>query len=451
MNRRSFLTSLAGAGVASAFPAIIPASALGANGTTAPSNRIVMGAIGVGGMGTGDMRMFLAKSDVRMAAVCDVRESNRERAKGLVNARYGDSACATYNDFRELLERKDIDAVVIATGERWHPLIGIEAARQGKHMYCEKPMGVSVEQSKALREAVNRYGVVFQFGTQQRSSQYYRSTCELVRNGRIGRLHTIMIASNGGNRSGFSWPDGRIPDQMPEAPPAGLDYEMWLGPAPWAPYTPVRVSQIWMMIRDYGLGHMGGVWGVHDVDFAQWANGTDDTTPTEIEGAALFHDDIRDTEYIYDVELKYANGVRMLYMDLATARKRAGQFRFGGMSSLFIGTEGWIWVSREGMRTHPESLMHAIIGPNEIRVIKSNDHRQNLLDAIRTGQPTISPIHAATNADIICHQADIACRLKRKLRWDPVKEEFIGDPQANTMMSRALRGPWQLQTPERSI
>jgi ketosteroid isomerase-like protein len=437
--RREFLRGMLGglAGFA-AFPAIVPSRLIRAQGESPPSDSIVLGCIGVGSMGTGHVRRFLSYQDVRVAAACDVRETYRERAKKIVDEYYGDQACKAYNDFRELLARPDIDAVLIATPEHWHPLIGIEAARRGKHMYYEKPMSTTVAQAKAVRDAVNRYGVVFQFGTQQRSSRDFRHSCELVRNGKIGELQTIMIASAGGQHD-------RIPDPPPQPVPPGFDYDMLLGPAPWAPYCDTRVSRTWMFISDYGLGCLDGAWGIHDVEFAQWANDTDGSGPIEVEGAGLYYDDIRDTAYSWTAEHKYASGVRLIHMDLVTARKRAEQFLIRNyMATVFIGSEGWIYVGRQGMQTKPESLKQAVIGPNEVKVIQSDDHHRNFLDAIKTGQPTISPVEAAARAETICQQADIAMRLGRKLQWDPVKEVFVGDEEANRMLSRSMRAPWHL-------
>ena len=416
---------------------VVPASALGRGGQPAPSERITLGAIGVGSMGTGHVRAFLAQPDVRLLAVCDVRKEHRDRAKRLADESYGDSACATCNDFREILARPDLDAVVIAAPEHWHGLMGIEAARRGKHMYYEKPMAMSVREAQAVREAVKRSGVVFQYGTQQRSSFFYRHACELVRNGRIGQLQTIMIGSAGGTMN-------RLPPERITDPPDGFDYDMWLGPAPWAPYSDERVSRTWMNIWDYGLGCLDGAWGIHDVDIAQWVNDADATGPVEVEGEGLFYDDIRNVPYSWTVEHQYANGVRLIHMDLVTAKKRAWQFRQGGMASVLFGAEGWIYVSRQGIRSHPERLARAVIGPNEIRVPKSDDHRRNFLEAIKTGRPPVTNVEAAVRGETVCQQADIAMRLQRKLRWDPAAERFVGDAEANRMLSRPMRSPWRL-------
>jgi predicted dehydrogenase len=405
-------------------------------GAVPPGDRIVMGHIGVGEMGTGHVGDAVEYPEVRVVAVCDVRRRHRERAKAIVDGKYGDTACAMYADFRELLARPDIDAVVIAVPDHWHALIGLEAARRGKHMYYEKPMGVSLAEAAAMRAAVNRYGVVFQFGTQQRSTADFRFACELARNGRIGQLRTIMIASATSQEIG---------NQPTQPVPEGFDYDFWLGPAPWAPYTYLRTTRNWTLIYDYSLGCISGAWGIHDVDIAQWANDADSTGPLEAEGRATFpREGLYDTPTAWEIEHKYANGVRLIHMDLRTARKRAEQFQQGGMASVFLGTEGWIYVSRNGMRTYPESLMRTAISPNEIRLPRSNDHKRNFFDAIRGRGRPVSPIEAAVRSETVCQQADIAIRLGRKLRWDPAKERFIDDDAANRMLARPMRSPWRL-------
>lgn len=438
MNRRQFLHTTSGlAACAAAFPQIVPASAFGKGGTVAPSERIRMAFIGVGSMGGGHLRAFLEYPEVRVCAVCDVREEFRERAKQSVDSRYGSAECEAYEDYRELLARNDIDAVLIAVPDHWHVLIGIEAARQGKHMYYEKPVGRTVQEAKALRAAVRRYGVVFQFGTQQRSTGYYRQACELVNNGNIGELHTIMIGSASSQYCAFP------PEQ---SVPAGFNYEMWLGPAPWAPYTAERCTRNWTLIYDYSLGCVSGAWGVHDVDIAQWALRAENTGPVEVEGTGVFPtDNLYDTATSWEVEHKYANGVKLIHMDMPTAMKRAReQFSLNWMGMLFQGTEGWIYVSRAGIHANPASMLRRSPGPHGVHFPRSLDHRKNFLESVRTGKDPIAPIEAAVRSDTVCHQADIAMRLGRRLRWDPVAEEFTNDPAANRMLSRAMRSPWHL-------
>ena len=437
IQRRRFFRMMAGTAAGTAvFPSVISASVLGRRSGVSPNSRIVMGVIGLGGMGSGHLESLLGYPDVRVSAVCDVRESLRQEAKSLVDATYVDRSCSAYNDFRELLARPDIDAVLIAVPDHWHVLIGLEAARRGKHMYYEKPMGVSVGENKALRAAIQRSGVVFQFGTQQRSSQLYRFACELVRNKKIGQLQTIMIGS------------ATAPtcmNQSSEPVPPGFDYQMWLGPAPWAPYCAQRCTRNWTHIYDYSLGCVSGAWGIHDVDIAQWAMDADHTGPIEVEGTGTFpRDGLYDTAMEWEVQHLYAGGVRLIHMDMPTALKRAWQFKLHWMSMLFLGSEGWVFVNRGGMATHPKSLLRTGITSAEIRLPRSNDHRRNFLDAVRTRRTPISPIEAAVRSDTVCHHADIAMRLKRRLYWDSEKELFIGDDEANRMLTRAMRSPWHL-------
>ncbi|MHC4659266.1 MAG: Gfo/Idh/MocA family protein [Planctomycetota bacterium] len=439
INRRQFLGKAAAvAAGAIAFPYIVPSSALGKGGRIAPSSRIVMGCIGMGTQGTGNMRAFLGQEDVQVAAVCDVRESQLQKAKNIVDRHYGDKGCTTYNDFRELIARKDIDAVSIAPPDHWHVLIGLEAARNGKDMYFEKPVGLSVTHSKALRDAVNRYGVVFQFGTQQRSSNNFRFGCELVRNGRIGKLHTILV----GVPPGISYPN-----QPTQPVPDGFDYDMWLGPAPWAPYTYQRCRPfdsnenvnwgygIWYHIYDYCLG-MPANWGVHHLDIAQWGNGTENSGPVEVEGTGVFpRDGLANCLLTWDVRMKYANGVTMRYADNAKIKQ--------GIK--FEGTDGWVFVRRGNyIETQPKSLLKSVISPNEIHLVKSKGHHRNFLDAVRTRGKTICPIEGAVRSDTLCHLNDIATRLERKLRWNPQKEQFVNDSEANRMLKRSMRSPWHL-------
>jgi predicted dehydrogenase len=439
INRRRFLKRAAGAAVAAAgFSYIVRFSVLGKAGSLAPSNRIAMGCIGLGRRGTRNMRVFFRQKDVQVIAVCDVRRSQREKAKEMVDEHYGDKGCALYNDFRKLLARKDIDAVMIAPPDHWHVLIGLAAARAGKDMYFEKPVGLSVTHAKVLREVVNRYGVVFQFGTQQRSSSNFRFACELARNGRLGKLHTILV----GVPPGISYPN-----QQAEPVPEGLDYDMWLGPAPWAPYTYQRCRPfdpnedvnwgygIWYHIYDYCLG-MHANWGVHHLDIAQWGNGTELTGPVAIEGRGVFpKEGLTNCLLTWDVRMSYANGVTMHYADNAKIEQ--------GIK--FEGTDGWVFVRRGNyIEANPQSLLKSVIGPNEIHLTKSERHHRNFLDAVKTRGKTICPIEQAVRSDTLCHLNDIATRLGRKLRWDPEKEEFVNDSEANRMLNRAMRSPWHL-------
>jgi predicted dehydrogenase len=433
-SRRQFLRSTALAAGAVAFPHVIPSTALGAADRDAASERIVMASIGLGTRGTELTRAFLTHNDVQVIAVCDVLESQRQKAKNIVDEHYGNKDCVTYNDFREVCGRRDIDAVCIATPDHWHVLVSLEAARHGKDMYTEKALGLSVAWDQALREACHKYGTVFQWGTQQRSDRQFRFGCELARNGRLGKLHTILV--------GVPY-DFAVPNQPAQPVPPGLDYDMWLGPAPWAPYTYQRCRpwtkeesySNWYHISDYCLGGIGGYWGVHHVDIGQWGHGTDGTGPVEIEGTAVFpKDGLADCATSWKVTHKYADGITMVYMDEA-------QYKHG---VTFQGTEGWVHITRQGIWAEPQSLLTSTIGPDEVHLTESKGHQRDFLDAVKTRGPTICPIDVAVRTDTICHLTDICTRLGRKLRWDPQKEDFVNDPEASRRLRRPMRSPWHL-------
>ena len=432
LNRRQFLkkTTAVAAGVIG-FPYVVPASALGKAGSVAPSNRIVMGCIGTGEQGQYVLSSFLQLPDAQVVAVCDCRKSARDDALRLINQHYGNKDCAEYNDFRRLCADKTIDAVLIASTDHWHVLQSLEAARAGKDMYMEKPMAVSVEEGQVLRGAIKRFGRVFQFGTQQRSDRNFRFACELALNGHIGKVHTIKVGVPPSIKTGH----------YPIVPvPPGLDYEMWLGPAPWVPYMRERIEtlgpwhKLWWHISDYALGWISG-WGIHHIDIAQWGNGTELTGPIEVEGTAEFPTDgLCDCATKWNVKIKYDNGVVVDFTDNNQ----------NPQGVLFEGTDGWVFVKRGAIDAHPKSLLAEKIGLSEIHLPASNHHQQNFLDCIKTRSKPVSPIESAVCSDIICHLADIATRLGRKLRWDPEKEKFINDEQANRMLKRAMRSPWHL-------
>ena len=434
MCRRQFLGQTAKT-VCAAVPLIIPVSALGRAGRIAPNERIVVGSIGVGGMGFGDMSALMSIPDAQVVAACDVKRAMRDRAKAAVDAHYKTADCAVYNDFRELLARDDIDVVSIASLDCWHVLHALAAVRAGKDVYVEKPLGMSIHEIKVLRDAVHRYGRVFQFGTQQRSSQEFRHACEIARNGRLGKVHTIKVGVHSGaaERSGLK-------TYVPERVPDGFDYNLWLGPAPWAPYTSARlVYPHWFHISDYSLGYVSG-WGIHHIDIAQWGNGTEDTGPVEIEGSAQFPDAdaLCDNPLSWDTRMKYANGVELIYTGEGPG--------FTGVRHgiTFEGTDGWVWVNRGAIEAQPKSLLKEPFGPDDVRLPVSTFHQGNFLDCVRSRQKTISNIDVAVRSDTICQLAWCAFHLGRKLRWDPQQEQFTGDHDANRMLTRTLRAPWRL-------
>ncbi len=433
-NRRQFIRTAARA-ASCAVPFVVPAAALGRAGRIAPSERIIIGCIGVGNMGTADMRALMTLPDAQVVAVCDVNRTRRDAARQLVDAQYGGANCAAYNDFRELLDRRDIDAVNIASLDSWHVLHALAAVRAGKDVYVEKPLGMSINEIKVLRDAVHRYGRVFQFGTQQRSSQEFRRACEIALNGRVGKVHTIKVGVHAGaaERSGLK-------TYTPEPVPDWLDYDLWLGPARWSPYTTARLTYPhWFHISDHSLGYVSG-WGIHHIDIAQWGNGTELTGPVEIEGTARFPDDdaLCDNPLSWDTRMKYANGVNLIFTGSGPG--------FDGVRQgiTFEGTDGWVWVNRGSMDAEPKSLRKEQVGPDEIRLPVSKFHQANFLECVRTRQKTISNIDVAVRSDTVCQLAWCAFHLQRKLHWDPDQEVFVNDPEANAKLTRPLRAPWHL-------
>ena len=414
-----------------ALPYIVPSSVLGRAGAVAPSERITMGCIGAGGQGTGNTKAFLNNSSARMVAVCDAARSRREKVKDLVDKHYGDKGCAAYNDFRDLLAREDIDAVVIATQDHWHALIAVAAARAGKDMYCEKPLGVAVTECRAIRDAVRRYGRVLQTGTQQRSDRKFRFACELARNGYVGKLHTVKVAAPGPRyKRKYSKPTG------PEPIPEGFDYEMYVGPAPLKHYNGGRWAwPDWYLIWDYCAGFIVN-WGVHHLDIANWgcpAVGDErvDITCTGSYRNDGFTDNIND----WQAEFKYASGLRMTHTNTDNPNKQGCQFE---------GDEGWVHVNRQGIWAEPESLLKVKLKPSDTSLGASTSHHANFLDCVRSRRDPISPVEAGYTASNLGLLPEIACRLKRKLTWDPATEQFIDDREANQMLTRPMRSPWHL-------
>jgi len=433
VTRRQFLKT---SGAAVLAPAVLPSIVFG---TDAPSNRITFGCIGVGRQGISDMRGFLGLKEAQVIAVCDVDSHRIEFAKQLVEKQYGSQSgsgaykgCVTFKDFRELIDRPDIDAVSIVTPDHWHILPAIAAAKAGKDIFLEKPLSLTIKEGRVLSDTVRRYGRIFQVGSQQRSDSRFRQACELVRNGRIGKLHTVKV--------GF----GIDPPTTPEPPmpvPECLDYNFWLGPAPWVPYTEKRVHPQsgydrpgWLRIADYGAGMITG-WGAHHNDIAQWGMGTEYTGPVEIEGQADYpKDGLWDVHGDFRIEYTYANGVKVICAD--NVKNKQGV--------LFEGTEGWVYVMRGKIDAQPKSLLTSKIGADEIQLYKSNHHKGNLLDCIKSRAETIAPVEVAHRSCTVCLLGEIAMRLGRKLKWNPDTEQFVNDDIANKMLWRPMRSPWQL-------
>ncbi len=420
VSRRQFLGTAAGA---VAFPYIVPSSVFGAG---APSGRITMGCIGVGSQGSGNMNGFLNKGDARVLAVCDVDKGHREGAKRRVDEKYGNSDCAAYHDFRELIARDDIDALSLAVPDHWHSIPVIMAARAGKDMYGEKPLARTIAEGKRMVEAVHRYDRIWQTGSWQRSQGNFHHACELVRNGRIGKVTRVEVGLPTGG-------GGEVKAVQPV--PENLDWDFWLGPAPWVPFRGVSHWD-WRWIMDYSGGQLTD-WAGHHIDIAHWGLGLDETGPVEIEGRGVYpKDGIYDVPTEYKFTCRYANDVEMVVASDRLVPK--------GMGTVWYGEKGWVHVDRGRQATNPAELWNEAIGPNEIRLYHSRDHQQNFLDCVKSRQKTITPVEVAHRSISVGLLGEIAMRLERKLRWNPDKEEFVNDPEANRMLSRPMRAPWHL-------
>jgi predicted dehydrogenase len=427
IDRRQFLKRASGTTVgAIAFPYVVSSSALGNAGNVAASNRIVMGCIGVGSKGSGNMGGFLGKKDVQVVAVCDVDKKNRDRAKKRVDDKYKNNDCKAYLDFREVIERKDIDALSLALPDHWHSIPVIMAARAGKDMYGEKPLARTIHEGRVMVDTVNRYGRVWQTGSWQRSVRDFHHACELVRNGRIGKVHKVEVGL----------PTGGSTDNKPVQPvPEGVDWDFWLGPARWVPYRGI-MHWNWRWMMDYSGGQLTD-WAGHHVDIAHWALGLDETGPVEIEGKGDYpKDGIYDAATAYKFTCKYENGLTMI---VANDRQQPM-----GMGTVWYGEKGWIHVRRGKLEADPPDVIKEVIGPNEIKLYESRDHQRNFLDCVKSRKKTITPIEIAHRSISVGLLGEIAMLTEQKLRWDPEKEVFLNSDEANRMLSRPMRAPWHL-------
>ena len=412
MTRREVLKGAAA--MITAAPYVITSAALGAGAKPAASDRITMALIGCGGRGT-EVIGGLVASGAQVVAACDVYRDRREA----VAKRYQGKA---YADFRELLARDDIDAVLNATPEHWHALVSVEACRQGKHVFCEKPLAFTVYEARAVLDVARRYERVFQVGTQQRSDRNYRFACELVQNGYIGEVKSVFAEPGGTSRH----------CDLPAQPvPPGLDWDMWLGPAPWAPYHEKRCVNLyeWWNWRDYSGGLMTDR-GAHDYDIVQWGLGMDGSGPVEI-----IPPDGKGSMLTY----RYANGVILESGDGGWGT--AGR---PGALVVFRGTKGEVSVWRGGIKTDPPSLADVKIGPNEIHLYESDNHQANFLECVRTGRRPAADVAVGCSSVIVCHIGNIARWVNHPLKWDPVKLTFPDDEQANRMTWKPMRQPWRV-------
>jgi predicted dehydrogenase len=450
--RREMLkqTSAAAAG-AICFPYIVPSTVFGGKGRIAPNDRIVMGCIGVGGKGTGNMRAFMHNPEVQIAAVCDVENrsnryygggtAGREPAKALVEKYYSQKkddgkykGCDAYRDFRELLQRDDIDAVSVGTPDHWHGLITVAAAKAGKHIYCEKPLTNTITGGRAAVDAAQENNRFLQTGSHERSNDSIRYACELVRNGYIGKLHTMRVNLPVG-QAHHQKVMAMAKEPQPRVPvPDGFDYNMWLGPAPDAPFQENRCHFWWRFILAYGGGEMTDR-GAHVIDIGQLGNGTDDTGPVTLKASGKRPtNSMFNTFMEFDFECEYADGVRMI----------GGNGEPRGIK--FEGDEGWIFVHIHGgkLEANPASLLEKKIKEDEIHLGRSKGHHKNFIEAIRGRNDLMASGEVGHRTATICHLLNIAMLTGEKLQWDPENERVTNSETADWMLGRPMRAPWQL-------
>jgi predicted dehydrogenase len=441
LTRRNFLRTSVGTGAAIGFPTIIPSSALGKDGAVAPSNRVNVGVLSCGAQ-SGSAGSYKNYDKSEIVAVCDpVLERRLEKAKQW-------EVRDRYNDFRDVLARADVDAVHISTADHWHVPMSLAAARAGKDVYCEKPLGLSIGQDLASRDIVTKHKRVFQYGVQQRSGATCRMGIELVLNGHVGEVREVYVWAPHGKSGGSATPVLPVPE--------GFDYDLWLGPAAMAPFCHDRClnrgyakKAIWYYY-DYAIGFLGG-WGAHPMDQLQWwadkagmgiprtykATGT---IPTKGFFNTVIH---------WDMHAVYANGVPLRFMDDQTAKKVLPELGFDGLKfrgdcTVFRGTEGWVAVSRGRLQASTEEIRRRAKDPGPVRLPESRDHKHNFIDSVLSRSQPVGTLDSAIHSDIMCHMADLCIRTGETLQWDPEKETVVGSEDAVARMQRPMRAPWTL-------
>ena len=424
-SRRGFLKSTLGLSA----PLIIPSSVLGRGEATAPNDRIQLGCIGVGGMGSGNLNSFLSDKRVEVLAICDV--DDRHRTAGLKAAKLGDDAGT--RDFRELIARKDLDAFMVATPDHWHAIITGAAIQAGKDVYCEKPLAASVVEGRYVCRLAKQHKRVIQCGTWRRSGIHTRMACEWVRNGYIGKLKRIEV----GVPAAFEIRGAKYTGlEGSEAVPDHFDYEMWLGPAPEAEYSPGRCHFNFRWVNDYAPGYITD-WGAHFLDVAQWGNGTDDTAPVSAKASEV----VRRSAGYYDapegfrIDYTYANGVEMTMVSTADAAK---------WGTKFVGEEGWVFTENDKLITEPATLRRTKLKAEDTRLYESNNHHENFIDSVYSRKETAAPAEAAHRAATCCHLGTIAAQTGKEIRFDPKTEQITNSEAGAKLLKRPMRGPWKL-------
>lgn len=430
LSRRSFLHTATAAGAVASLPTILPAHVLGRDGAVAPSEKITLGVIGIGPRCTYDLTAMLGLADVQCVAIADVQASRRDAGKKLVDGHYGNQSCELYRDFRELLDRRDIDAVIVATGDRWHAPASILAARAGKDVYSEKPCGLTIANCQELADTIQETGRIFQAGTQRRSVPNFQQAVELAHSGKLGKLHTLVASVyQPGNET--TW----LPtEQAP--PPDVCDWNLWLGPAPWRPFNQQYVDGRWRGYYDFDSGAKLLDWGAHTVDLCQWANQADDTLPIEYVPSAK------------NITCTYANGVKLVldFLETPFGQRPGWVQHLGTCPARFEGDEGSVETGDSGdIVVTPEALGRTLPEPaQKVRGLDVSAHARNFFDCVKSRQPTVANENVMRRSHLACHAAALAWTLGRALKMDPDTETFIDDPEANGLRSRPERDPWRV-------
>ena len=431
-NRRQFLATAA---LAVAGPTSLPSSVFGQSGKAAPSNRITLGMIGCGWQGGSNMGAFLREKDCQVLAVCDVDKTHLANAVQKVNGHHQNQDCKAYADYRELCARPDIDAVMIATPDHWHCLPVVEAARNKKDIFGEKPLARTIAEQQAMVKAVRQNQRIWQTGSWQRSQRNFRKAAEIVRNGLIGKITRVEVGLPAGHNDFAKTKDK---DQI-TAPPVELDYDTWIGPSKMMPYRECQVHKNWRWNYNTGGGQLLD-WVGHHVDIAHWGLGFDDNGPSEVEGVGEFppSDAVWNTCTKYRLNLKYPGSIEMVvaggYPDIKGGTK-------------WIGTDGWVHVTRGAFSASNEAWSEFVSLPDELRKVKlyeSPGHERNFLDCVKSRKPTITPVETAHHSAVPGHLGLIAMWTGRKIRWDAQREVIIGDAEAGKLLSREYRKPWSI-------
>lgn len=426
LTRRKVVAGMV-AGAAVALPTVVPAHVLGRNGAVPPSEKINLGVIGIGPRCTYVLTSMLGLDDVRCVAIADVQKSRREAGKTLVDKLAGNADCALYSDMREMLERKDIDAVIVATGDRWHTPASILAAEAGKDVYCEKPCGLSIQNVLDLAAAMKRTGRIFQAGTQRRSVPQFQTAVEMAQSGKLGKLD-MLHASVYTPELGNTWLPGE-----PTPAPDVCDWNVWLGPAPWRPYNSAYVAGKWRGQYDFESGARLLDWGAHTVDLCQWANSADGTTPVEFDPSPI------------GITCRYANGVKLFLDFLKTPfgdRSPNWNTKLGLCPVKFVGSEGSVEVGDDGIEVQLGGVPSSTEKIRKARGIDAQIHARNFFDCVRSRKPTITNPEVMLHSHIASFAASFSWILGRRLTFDPVKKEFVNDAEANSLRSRPERNCW---------